>query len=1018
MVNLQTHHQLTLWVGRARAVAAVLRAAAVRAPAVRAPVARAALGVIVGASAALAQTGTVVGRVTNALTGAPIVTAQVTITGTRLGVVVDADGRFRLLNVPVTAREVSVRSLGYKPTVAALTLTSGGTATVTLLMNPSALELEATLVTGSVGDTRKRAIGNSVAVINASDVVARSAVANLAEVLQSKTPGLALMPGSGQVGTGVNLRLRGAGSINAGNSPTIFLDGVRISQRTQGSYDSFGQTTSALDAINPADIESIEVIKGPSAATLYGAEAAAGVIQIFTKKGKTGRVKWDARFEAGQSDWDPGMRPTNYTVATAARLADTVTWPGFKGKALGDIVSNHVMSDGEALRTAGLSKTVISANGGGDRYTFFVSAGQSNEQGVYHNNVSDLSSMRGNFTFVPTNNLTFTTNVALSKNHVQLPLSDNAALGLIISSYLAAPGRNYNFPAGPNYSTITPAVARIYDNQTYADRYTVGLSTEYTPFAWFKNSFRAGIDANVGRAELYFAPDTRAPYAARFSLELDNSKGFLAQGRPLNKDMTVNYDGTLTRRLSDKLASNTSFGMQYLANSFRRTDAIGTDLGSAGIRSVSSAAVTSSAEQFSEQKSLGFYAQQQIALNDRLFLTAATRVDNNSAFGSKLNKVFYPKASVSYVISEEPFFSIPGVSSMRLRAAWGLAGNAPGPLDALRSYSSSVVTYATGTSSALRYSSVGNPDLRPEQGSELEAGFEAALLHDRLSVDVSYYNKRTRDALIPVAVAPSTGFTGNQLTNLGTISNTGIEVLLTARPVERKSLSIDATLSLATNANKLVAFGDVRAPIIFGSYAPSQRYQEGYPLGAMWAQRVQYNPDGTLLKVAGRPVLDTASIYKGPSIPTREVSFSSGVVMFRRFKFNGLLDYKAGHFLFNVKDWRRDRAGVSWATANPAADPDEVLVRQFASQTFLHIQSGDFVKLRDVSFSYDVPERLLHGVAQRATITVAGHNLKVWTKYGGADPEVNFNGTSTFNRNDSWTVPMTRRYSTSIAFNF
>lgn len=978
----------------------------------------ASLAFALSASPAIAQTGTLVGRVTSALTGAPVPTAQVHITGTQLGATVDADGRFRVTNVPVSAREVLARSIGYKPLAATFTLTAGATATVALSMTASVLELDATVITGSVGDTRRRAVGNSVALVSATEVVARSAVANLAEVLQAKTPGLTLMPGSGQVGTGANFRLRGAGSINAGTSPTIYVDGIRVSSRTQGSFDAFGQVTTALDAINPSDIESIEVIKGPAAATLYGAEAAAGVIQVFTRKGRTGRIKWDSRFELGQSDWDKNLRPVNFAVATAARLADPVTWPGFVGKAAGDIISVRPLTDGRALRTAQLSKVQLSASGGAERYNFFVSAGKSNEEGVYFNNAADLRSLRGNFSFVPTNKLTFTTNVALSKNYVRLPLSDNAALGLIISSYLAVPGRNYSFPAGPNYFTITPEVANIYDNQTWADRYIFGSSASYEPFPWFKNTFKVGLDANVGRAELYFAPDARAPYAARFSLDLDNSKGFLAQGRPLNQDVTLNYDGTVTRRLFGKYVSNTSFGMQYLSNDFKRTEAIGVDLGSAGIRSVSSAAVTSSKETSSQQKSVGFYGQQQLALDDRLFLTVATRVDNNSAFGSKLNRVFYPKASLSYVISEEPFFHLPGVSSLRLRAAWGQAGNAPGPLDALRSYTSSVVTYSAGTSSALRYGSVGNPDLRPERGSEIEVGFESAFLNGRVGLDASYYSKNTKNALIPVAVAPSTGFTGDQLTNLGEISNKGIELLLTTTAVQRKSVTVDATISLATNSNELVSFGDDRAPIIFGSYAPSQRYQEGTPLGAMWAQRVQRNADGTLLKVNGRPVLDTASVYMGPSVPTREITGSTTVLLFGKLRLQGLLDYKAGHYLFNVKDWRRDRAGVSWETANPAADPDDVLVRQFASQTYLHIQQADFLKLRDLSVSYDLPTRWLGGASRRATITAAGHNLKIWTKYGGADPEVNFNGTATFNRNDSWTVPQTRRYSASIALNF
>jgi len=970
---------------------------------------------------ATGQTGAVSGRVTDAATGTPVRAVQIAVSGTTLGAVTDADGRYRIGDVPSSAREIATKRIGYRPTTMSFTLDATGNATIDISLTESATTLEATVVTGVLGDTRKRAIGNSVTTVNASEVVAQSAVANITEVLQAKTPGLTLMPGSGTVGTAANYRLRGAGSLYAGNQPTIYVDGVRITQRSQGQYDLFGQTTTGLDAFNPADIESIEVIKGPAASTLYGAEAAAGVIQIITKRGRTGNVKWDSRYEVGQSDWDKSLRPINYAIATAARLADTVTWPGFKGKQLNDIISFRPMSDGRALRTAGLTKYTLSAAGGTDRYNFFVSAAADQEDGVYFNNYSTLNSLRGNFSFVPSNKLTFSANVGLSHNHLRMPLNDNVAAGLIISSYLAVPGRTYAFPAGPEYSTITPEIANTYDNQTFADRYFIGSTVDYKPVDWFTHRVRVGLDVNVGRAQLYYPPDPRAPYQARFSLDIDNSKGFLAEGRPLTNGITVNYDATASRQLSPQLNANASFGMQYLSDVFKRTDGIGTDLGSVGVKSLSAAAVTTSRQSDTAQKSLGFYVQGQVAWRDRLFGIAAMRMDNNSAFGSALNRVFYPKLSGSYVISEEPFFKVRGVDQLRLRAAWGQAGNAPGPLDAVRSYTSSVVTYPTGTASALRYGSVGNPNLKPERGSEIELGFETTLLDDLFSLDATYYNKKTKDALMPVAIAPSTGFVGNQLVNLGTISNSGVELSVTTTPIRRPSLVADLTITMSTNKNRLVSFGDDRAPIIFGSYAPSQRYQVGYPLGAFWAQRVQRNADGTIVKVGGRPVLDTASVYMGPSVPTREMAFSPSVTVLDRLHLRGLLDYKAGHYQFNVKDWRRDRALVSWETVDPAANPDEVLVRSFASQTFIHIQPADFLKLRDLSLAYDLPiarVTRLKRYVDRATVSVAGHNLKVWTKYGGADPEVNFNGISTFNRNDSWTVPMTRRYSASLSVAF
>ncbi len=983
-----------------------------------------ALAVVPVLAPAIADAQNVVtGRVTDASNGAPVGFAQVTIVGTMLGATVDSDGRYRIADVPANARQLRVRGIGYQPVTVPIPAATAGSSTVNVALTQSAAALDAVVITGAVGDTRRRAIGNSVVSVNVSEVLGRSTVNNITEVLQSKTPGLTLIPGSGSAGVASNYRLRGAGSIYAGNTPTIYVDGVRVSTRSQGNYTVFGQETSALDAINPNDIESIEVIKGPAAATLYGAEAAAGVIQVITKRGRPGRMRWEGRFEMGNVRWADDLKPVNYGVATAVRIADTLGYPGYKGLQVGDIISHRAMTEPNALRTGNLHKASLSASGGSEKYSFFVSGTQSNEEGVNLNNYSNLGSLRANVTLIPNDKLNFTTNIDYGRSHVRLPLNDNIAFGLIISSYLAIPGRKYNFPAGLNESQILPEVANTYDNQTRADRFILGTSAEYKPFNWLTNRVRVGLDMNVGRAELYFPPQPAGlnPFSARASFDLDNTKGFLAQGRPLNQDITLNYDLNATKDLTRTIVSTSSFGAQYLANTFRRTDSYGMDLGATGIRSLSRAAVTSSGEQFSEQKSIGFYGQEQVAWRDRLFATAAVRVDNNSAFGSELNRVFYPKASLSYVISEEPFFHMPLVNDLRLRVAWGQAGNSPGPFDALQSYTASVVTLPTGSASALRYSSFGNPDLKPERGTEIEAGFEGSMFNRRVNVDFTYYNKKTKDALLPVSVPPSTGFAGTRLVNLGEILNSGIELALSATPLRTRPLTIDTRLTLATNHNELLSFGDDRAPIIFGTYAPSQRYQIGYPLGGMWAQRVKYNADGSLFKLAnGQPQIDTASVYMGPPVPNKEMSFSSTLRFFDRIRIYGLADYKGGNYQFNVKDWRRDRAGLSWATVDPAADPDEVLVRRLASQTYLDIQQADFVKLRDLSLSVDLPmSSAVKRFAEAATITAAGHNLKIWTKYGGADPELNFNGgQSTFNKNDSWTVPMTTRYSLSLSVNF
>lgn len=221
-----------------------------------------AVTLVVGARSLGAQAGTVSGRVMIGGSDTPVRAAQVVVVGTQLGAMTDGDGRFRIANVPAASRELNVKRIGFKPLTVPFTRDASGNATVAISLSEAALTLEATVITGSVGDTRVRAIGNAVATVKPAENVGSTAVANITEILQAKTPGLTLMPGSGTVGTAANYRLRGAGSLYAGNTPVIYVDGVRVSARGMGAYDTFGQATSSLDAINPGDIESIEVIKG------------------------------------------------------------------------------------------------------------------------------------------------------------------------------------------------------------------------------------------------------------------------------------------------------------------------------------------------------------------------------------------------------------------------------------------------------------------------------------------------------------------------------------------------------------------------------------------------------------------------------------------------------------------------------------------------------------------------------------------------------------------------------------
>lgn len=978
-------------------------------------------GLVTTSSVALLQ-GSISGRVTDAATGETVPGANVILPALNRGASTDMNGEYLIPNVPAGNYVLEVRFLGYQTVRRNIEVVSDEELIINFELSIEALSMDELIVTGTAGDTRRRAVGNAVSRVSATDIMERSSRTNVTELLQSQTPGLTLIPGSGTAGTAANIRLRGAGSITARTQPIIYVDGVRINSGTLGNFDVFGQSTSALDAINPMDIESIEVIKGPAASTLYGAEAAAGVIQIITKSGSMGEryLQWNFRSEIGQTDWPEMWRPTNYAVCGQSQIDNPDGFPGCAGRTAGEIISNVPLSDDpNALRSGLMHTQNLSVQGGGQQYSFFVSGSYGTEEGVYFNNYADRGSLRANFQIFPHQNLDFAATMSYTRTEIGLPLGDNTADGLIISSWLATPGRYYPATRTTGYFTINPTDFNTYDNVTKTDRFILGGTVTYRPFSWMENRLRVGYDLSNGTAEIYFPPDN--PFAARTSLGLANDDGLIAKAYPRNQEFTFDYNGTITQRVNDDVISNTSFGMQYQTTSFARSSAIGQDLGSAAVRSLSSAAVTTSNESFTEQKSLGFYLQEQVAFKDRLFLTAAVRMDNNSAFGTEINTVFYPKVSASYVISDEDFFEVDLIDELRIRAAWGQAGSAPGPFDATQTYGTTATTLPDGSSvSALQYVTFGNPDLKPERGTEIEVGFDLAMLSNRVAVEATYYNTTTKDALIRVPIAPSIGFSGSQLQNLGEISNQGFEFLFNVVPLITNNFRIENTISITTNKNELVSFGDERDQVIFGVYAPVHRFQEGYPLGSFWATRVQRDANGeVILGTNGQPLVEAEQVFKGPSAPTREIGLGTTVTMFGNIQLYALFDYKGGNYQFNVKDWRRDRSGVSWETVNPDANPREVAARRFAGQNDIHVQKADFIKFRDLSVRYIVPNRFLSRLnISGASITLAGHNLAIWTKYGGADPEINFHGASTFDRNDSWTLPMTRRFSASINLQF
>jgi TonB-linked SusC/RagA family outer membrane protein len=992
------------------------------------------------AAPAVAQdTGSIRGRVVEAATGRPLGGAQVSVPAIQRGSVANAAGEFLLVGMPAGTHRLRAEMIGYGAVEQEVTVGAGQVASVEFRLELTAISIDEIVVTGTAGAVSKRTIGNSIARVDAADVTAKTAISTLTELLQARTPGLTLLPNSGVTGTASEIRIRGASSL-INNAPVVYIDGVRYHDGGLGTFTPSGagatsytgQTTSALSGLNPSDIESIEVIKGPAAATLYGAEAAAGVIQIITKKGRSGQqaLQWTARVEYGHNDWALDI-PDNYTVCTTAKLADPATWPGCQGKPAGTVLrGNPLRDDPDALRTGLVRKQSLSLRGGGDRYSFYVAGENVDEEGVFHNNYDERRSVRANFTFQPTDVLDFAITSNYIRGMLRLPVGDEAAQGMLLSAFRGRPGRipPGNNPRSDGWATTNPLQANAYDNTTKSDRLTLGATANFNPLPWFRNRLTVGLDYTSSLAQILSLPGSAdADYAG-------TPEGFVAQRVPRNYIYTVDYVGNVVKNLTPDLGATTSFGMQYNYKHLETLYASGRGLGAPTVTQIDRAQITSGANSYSDSKALGFFAQEQLAWKNRLFVTGALRMDNSSVFGDEIRRILYPKASVSYVLSEEPalsgFFDQARIGNFRLRGAWGQAGQAPPPYVASQTYTVSQVVLGPNVGSELRTLAYGNANLKPERGSEIELGFDLGAFNDRVGVEFTYYNKRMNDVLVTQAVPASTGWVSSPYVNLGETKNSGVELVVDASLIQTPKLAWDIGLSLSTNSNELVSFGDttLKSIAISGaSYTPGyQQHRPGYPLAGWWLQVPQRNADGTPVMNGATVVLTDTAVYLGSAVPTREISLSSTFTLFRDLQIFALFDYKGGHKVFNYKEYNRcrfqdncermaDPRNIDLETG-AVVNPEVNVWRQVPSA---YLEDGSFIKLRDLSVTYSLPTEWAARLrANAASVTLAGHNLALWSDYSGIDPEVNGYGNRSFVRADVYAVPMIRRMTMSVNLSF
>ena len=928
------------------------------------------------AASAQEATGRVRGRVTNSASGAPVPGAQVFVAGDRQGGLTGSDGSYLIGGVPAGARTVRVRALGYQVVEKPVTVLAGGTATLDFAVVSAAVSLNEVVVTGTAGSARKREVGNSIGQIKVADVP--EVPSNVSNLLAGRVAGVTVGGGVGNAGGGQAIRLRGTTSVSLTNQPLIYVDGIRTRSEeyprngifTGATQRGANSNSSPLNDINPDDIERIEVVKGAAAATLFGTDAAAGVIQIFTKRGAQGAAKWNTQFNSGVS----------------------------KLQKFGTSEAPLLFMD-PFLRTGGRFGGQVQVAGGSTNNTrYLLSAGADNMAGVLPNDLERKYALRSNLDFAPASKLNVSFNTSYTNALINNTPAGNNAQGLTLNAFR----RDRNYFGSENADTIRRVLTqRLTSN---IDRLLLGATGTFTPIASVSSRLTLGVDrAAVENRNVRPYGFPNAPL------------GVIQNQRWANTTLSVDWVNNLERNVTKDLRGTFSFGSQYVSSAVGDVIAYSERFASPSEATVASGSLKNADENRQRVITGGVFVQSLIGLHDRYFLTVGARVDGNSAFGKDFGFQTYPKVSGSWVVSDEGFWS-EGLGTLKLRAAFGQAGRAPGAFASVQTWD----PVGWGDQPAVRPSNRGNANLGPERTTELELGFDQSALRGRLNIDFTYFNAVTDDALFAVNAAPSEGFLNSVLQNVGQLDKSGFEVAVTGTLLDRPRFGLTTGVNLSTVDSRVVSLGGV-PPFGIGNNNVGW-LAEGNPAPSVRGMLIR-NPDA----VGAAP--DTVSNHLfGPSQPTRIVSGTVTVRTFRQITLALRGEYQGGAYINEDASYQALSRSVQWPTcfdayakitaSQPVTVRENLTCRAANVRSTMFIFPADFFKLRDLTLTVPLG-RLIPRTASSSLVLSAQNFYR--RNYGMPlfDPEMS--GNDGFNANPRYIseqIPAPAMYMSSLRVSF
>jgi TonB-dependent SusC/RagA subfamily outer membrane receptor len=958
--------------------------------------------------AAVAQL-TVTGRVTSdAGTGLP--GAQVMVEGTTVGTATDSEGAYRLLvAAPRAGIVLLVRTIGYRPARDTLTETSG-TITRDFRLAPDPLNLSQVVVTASRTEAERSTLGTTVSTVNAEDL-SRSAAPQLDAALAGKVSGALVQQASGTPGGGTSVRIRGLSTLSRSAEPLYIIDGVIVDNSSTQLVDLGGYTSNRLADLDPNEIERIEIVKGAAAAALYGSRANDGVVQIFTKRGRPGALRSTLRLAYGLDDVERRVKVNEAPV-----------------NAMGVAVDRHDYQN-DIFQTAPRLSSSISLSGGTDQTTFFLSGSVEDQEGVLRSTEYRRQNLRLNLDHAISDRF----RVGISTGYISSDANITPNGGLVfnlgvLTSFLFMPN-SYNlypdpvtgvYPAGFAGANALDIIANWKAPQE-VERFIGGLNLTAYPIDRMTVSYRLGYDGYTQNSG-FFVPRNSSAGSLSTGLAISATD----RARLLNSDLDLSYITDVGARI--KLTHG--LGMNWQRQEFDIVTARAEDL--ALFTDVVQGSRQFSSQGRDDRRTLGFYGQEQIAVDERLFITGSIRSDASSTFGSAERQQWFPKIGAALNLSEydiwAPFGDVANV--FRLRAGYGFSGGQPaGSFDRLSNY----VFEPSGDRSGIVNSlTQGNANLKPERASELEVGADMELLGGRIGLELTYFDKKVTDLILPKTVQPSSGFT-SQLANVGELQNHGIELLLRTFNLRGPTVSWSSTVTFATNDPVVTEVSDGGAffiPETFGIVRVAKDLAPGHFFGTTYIRNAQ----GEILTTDSMPIRAASGEVTGiPGIGVRRVigdpnpdaywSFINEVGLGRSWSFRVQLDGVNGGDIFNFDRRLLETPAFGSGKAYEAELLGEVPVGYFQARRSIfeeYIEDGSWMKLREASVTYALPGRIAALMrADGAQVSLIGRNLKTWTDFQGWDPEANVGAQRTLVRGFAFaTVPIPRSVMLSITTTF